>query len=223
MYILDNVNSRVVKWIDGQPLGFTVAGGHGNGTTLDKIGTSCSIYLDDQSNIYISEYSNHRVTKWLNGNTTAGTIVAGNNTAGSTLYQLRNPWGVFVDSMYGVYVVDRGNHRLQYWELNAVVGVTVAGQSGVAGAFSNQFNLPTAITFDQFGNLYVLDSGNDRIQQWVPGSTFGVTVASVAMGIPKGMAFDPSGNLVVADTGNHRVILFSVICRKLDYLMTFIT
>ncbi|CAF3163388.1 unnamed protein product, partial [Rotaria sp. Silwood2] len=106
---------------------------------------------------------------------------------------------------------------------DAVVGVTVAGQSGVAGAFSNQFNLPTAITFDQFGNLYVLDSGNDRIQQWVPGSTFGVTVASVAMGIPKGMAFDPSGNLVVADTGNHRVILFSVICRKLDYLMTFIT
>ncbi|CAF3026954.1 unnamed protein product, partial [Rotaria sp. Silwood2] len=205
-----------------------------SGTTLNKIGTSYAIYVDDQSNIYISEYSNHRVTLWFNGNTTAGTIVAGNNTAGSALYQLRNPWGVFVDSMYGIYVVDRGNHRVQYFEkskhnifqsflchmfeyfTDAVNGTTVGGQSGVPGAFANQFNLPTAITLDQFGNLYILDSGNDRIQQWASGATFGVTVASVAMGTPKGMSFDPFGNLVVADSGNHRVILFPVICRKLD-------
>lgn len=134
MYILDNANSRVVKWLAGQPLGFTVAGGHGNGTTLNKIGTSVAIYLDDQENIYISEYSNNRVTKWFNGNFTAGIIVsiidmksffynqfdaiqvAGNNTAGSTLYQLNRPWGIFIDSMYGIYVVDRNNHRVQYWE-----------------------------------------------------------------------------------------------------------
>ncbi|CAF1387345.1 unnamed protein product, partial [Rotaria magnacalcarata] len=40
MYILDRDNFRVVKWLAGQPLGFTVAGGRGTGTTLDKIGTS---------------------------------------------------------------------------------------------------------------------------------------------------------------------------------------
>ena len=75
MFIMDTLNYRVMKYLPGQPLGFAVAGNRGSGTTLDKIGTSYGIYLDDQLNIYISEYSNHRVTVWLNGNTTAGSIV----------------------------------------------------------------------------------------------------------------------------------------------------
>ena len=76
MYIMDTLNYRVVKWLSGQPLGFTVAGGNGLGTTLDKLGTSYYISVDDQSNVYVSEYSNHRVTMWLNGNTTAGVMVS---------------------------------------------------------------------------------------------------------------------------------------------------
>ncbi|CAF1986920.1 unnamed protein product, partial [Rotaria magnacalcarata] len=197
MYVMDTANYRVQKWFAGQPLGFTVAGGRGLGTTLDKLGTSYALYVDDQSNVYVSEYSNHRVTKWLNGNTTAGQIVAGNATAGNALNQLRNPWGLYVDSVYG-----------------ALIGVTLAGQSGLAGSVANQFSSPTAITLDQYGNIYVMDSGNDRIQQWTPGATFGITVASAAMSTPRGMAFDPSGNLAVADSGYHRIVQFSVICRK---------
>lgn len=73
---MDTDNYRVVKWLAGQPLGFTVAGGRGSGTTLDKIGISYAIYVDDQYNVYVSEYGNHRVTMWVNGNTTAGTIVS---------------------------------------------------------------------------------------------------------------------------------------------------
>jgi hypothetical protein len=75
MYIMDTNNYRVVKWLPGQPVGSTVAGGHGAGSTLDKIGISYGIYLDNQQNIYISEYSNHRVTRWLYGNTVAGVVV----------------------------------------------------------------------------------------------------------------------------------------------------
>ncbi|CAF3877196.1 unnamed protein product, partial [Rotaria sp. Silwood1] len=66
----------------------------------------------------------------------------------------------------------------------------------------------------QFGNMYIMDFGNNRIQQWAPGATFGITVASASMSGPRGLAFDPSGNLATADTGNHRIVLFSVICRK---------
>ncbi|CAF4562698.1 unnamed protein product, partial [Rotaria sp. Silwood2] len=90
LYIYDNLNYRIQKWIYGQPLGFTVAGGRGSGTALDKISTGQSLYVDDQSSIYISEIGNDRVTRW--DNTTIGVIVAGNGTAGSALNQLRNPW-----------------------------------------------------------------------------------------------------------------------------------
>ncbi|CAF3039731.1 unnamed protein product [Rotaria sp. Silwood2] len=214
IYILDRDNYRVQKWLPGQPLGFTVAGGHGTGTTLDKIGLSYAMYLDDQSNIYISEFSNHRVSKWLNGNLTAGSRVAGNGTAGTTSYQLDSPWGIYVDANYTLYVVDQGNHRIQKWSLGAVSGITIAGQINVAGSWSYQFNLPTAITFDQYNNMYIMDAGNNGIQRWWPGSTYGVTVAAATLSNPRGMAFDPSGNLVVTDYSNHRVVLFSVYCRK---------
>lgn len=79
MFIMDTANYRVVKWLAGQPLGFSVAGNRGSGTTLDKLGTSYGIYVDDQYNVYVSEYSNHRVTQWSNGNTAAGVIVRINN------------------------------------------------------------------------------------------------------------------------------------------------
>jgi hypothetical protein len=74
--------------------------------------------------------------------------------------------------------------------------------------------------FDQYGYMYILDYGNTRIQKWVLGMTYGVTVVSAAMNGPVGMQFDYSNNIVVADTSNQRIISFSNICRK--YLVIFI-
>ena len=98
--------------------------------------------------------------------------------------------------------------------LDAPNGTVLAGESGVAGAWSYQFSNPTSITFDRFGSMYIMDSGNNRIQRWSPGSTYGVTVASAAMSNPRGLSFDTYGNLVVADLSNHRVLSFPVSCRK---------
>ena len=57
------------------------------------------------------------------------------------------------------------------------------------------------------------DQGNNRVQEWAPGATSGVTVAggngqgSAAnqLYLPVGVAVDSSGNVYVADTWNHRV------------------
>lgn len=75
MYIADYNNYRIQKWLQDQPLGFTVAGGHGNGATLDKLGTVYGIFVDNQSNVYVSENSNNRVSMWFAWNTTAGQLV----------------------------------------------------------------------------------------------------------------------------------------------------
>ena len=96
----------------------------------------------------------------------------------------------------------------------AGAGIKLAGESAVAGAWSYQLNSPTAVTFDQYNNMFIMDSGNNRIQRWWPGSTYGVTVAAAALSNPRGMAFDPYGNLVVADHSYHRMVLFPVTCRK---------
>ncbi len=132
MYILDTSNYRVLKWQVGEPLGYVVAGGNGNGGGFNQIGASYQLFVDDQYNVYVSDNAYHRVTKWTSLNSTWGSLVryfqefiiyifflfkkiAGGNGAGNTPEKLNNPWGIYVDSTNGLYVVDRANHRVQYW------------------------------------------------------------------------------------------------------------
>lgn len=67
---------------------------------------------------------------------------------------------------------------------------------------------------DIYGYMYILDAGNNRIQKWLPGMTFGVTIVQTTMSTPLGMSFDGFGNIVVADTSYHRINLFALGCRK---------
>ena len=64
--------------------------------------------------------------------------------------------------------------------------------------------------------MFILDSGNSRIQKWFPSATFGTTVLAATMGTPLGMHLDVFGNLAVADTNYHRIQLYGVWCRKFD-------
>lgn len=67
---------------------------------------------------------------------------------------------------------------------------------------------------DQNGYIYILDTGNSRVQKWAIGSTYGVTVLSATFSNPLGMGINSFGNLFVADTNYHRIQSFSVYCRK---------
>lgn len=130
-----------------------------------------------------------------------------------------------------IFVSDRGNHRIQRWGvgkssivfffihaylvfIGASTGVTVAGSTADPGPWSYQLSSPTSLTFDQYGFMYIVDYSNNRVQKWLPGASFGTTVAIGSMNNPIGLRFDRVGNLVVCDTNNHRVISFGLTCRK---------
>ena len=76
MYILDTSNYRVLKWQVGEPLGYVVAGGAGNGAAFNQIGASYQLFIDNQFNVYVSENANHRVTRWSTTNSTWGFLVS---------------------------------------------------------------------------------------------------------------------------------------------------
>ena len=89
---------------------------------------------------------------------------------------------------------------------------------GSAGIAPGQFIEPWDAAFDSKGNIYVLDTGNNRIQKFYPNGTFTAQWGSAGnapgqFNLPRSITLCPSADndtdlVFVADTGNHRIQKF---------------
>jgi sugar lactone lactonase YvrE len=157
--------------------------------------------------------------------------VVGNGTSGysgdggpATSAALNQPFGIAFDASGNLYIADQYNCLIR--EVSGGIITTIAGNtsgapncgySGDGGpATSAQLNLPTGVTLDSSGNLYIVDYGNCVVRK-VNGGTI-TTIAGSASGCgysgdggpatsaqlqgPVGLTLDSSGNLYIADTYN---------------------
>jgi len=188
------------------------------------------VAVDVAGRIYVCDTLNHRVQRWAAANDTEPETVAGGNGKGKALSQLRDPRGIVVDASNSLYIADAGNHRVVKWTENAVEGVVVAGQASphydrqnnvigyatccIAGRSMTHLWDPHGVFVNANGDIYVADTGNNRVQLWDVGSG---SVSAVAGSAAPGVHFDatlrlPEGVVVynnivyVADTGNNRVM-----------------
>ena len=99
--------------------------------------------MDDQRNLYVSDWKKHEVRRYQIGNN-KGTLVAGGNGRGSDLNQLNVPTYIFVDRQQNVYVSDENNHRVMKWTKGATEGIVVAGGHG-QGNDLNQLYWPNGL------------------------------------------------------------------------------
>jgi DNA-binding beta-propeller fold protein YncE len=75
---------------------------------------------------------------------------------------------------------------------------------------------PEGITLDSYGNLYVADCQNHRIQLFCPDAVFGITIvgtgqpgnATNQLSFPSDVVLDSEMNLYVSDTFNNRIQKF---------------
>ncbi|CAF1523096.1 unnamed protein product, partial [Rotaria sordida] len=137
LYISDIEKHEVRRYQIGDKNGTIVAGGNGNGTSLNQFSTPTYIFVDQQQTVYVSDYSNHRVMKWNKG-AKEGIVVAGGQGKGNALTQLPNPQGLFVDTLGTIYVADWWNHRVMRWPKGAKQGTVIVGENG-QGEAANQF------------------------------------------------------------------------------------
>ena len=142
------------------------------------------------------------------------TTLAGSGSAGfgdgtGSGASFKNPSALAVDKVGNVYVADTQNNRIRKITPAGVVS-TLAG-SGVAGfsdgnGTSASFKSPTGIALDSSGNVYVADSGNNRLRKITPAGVVTTLWSNTDSKFkPYGVALDSSGNIYVADKQNNKI------------------
>jgi len=97
-------------------------------------------------------------------------------------------------------------------------GVTIAGVTSTIGSAANLLRYPYDLVVDWSYSLFVADSGNNRVQKFLRGSSNATTVAGRANGITGSTAdtfnsasfllVDDDGNIHISDGNNHRVMFW---------------
>ncbi len=136
--------------------------------------------------------------------------------------ELSLPFGVAVDAAGNLFVAEFGKNRVSKVSAGGAVSVLagsgVAGYSGDGGAAASaMLKTPQGVAVDAAGNVYIADTGNNRVRVVSGGniSTYagngsggydrdGVAAVSTQVGNPVAVAVDSSGSLYIAD-GSARV------------------
>ena len=109
---------------------------------------------------------NHQVLKVNEGNEEAAIVAGKSGDSGNGAAQLVFPTGLFVEKLGTVYVADTQTHHIMRWAKEATSGSLIVGGHG-AGAESYELNYPSDLSLDRYGNLYLTDMLNNRVQKFL--------------------------------------------------------
>ena len=188
------------------------------GSTNSDLNEPVDIAFDSAtSTIYIADSQNHRIMAYSSG-ASAGSVAAGGNGMGTATNQLHTPCSVYFDSTNNSLIVANcGAYNIVRWPIGGSSWTLVAGVTGIFGTSALHLFVPCDITLDSFGNLYVADTANHRIQFFRAGESNGTTIAGMTstpgsannrLDTPYGLAIDSQLNVYVVDNKNYRIQKF---------------
>lgn len=129
--------------------------------------------------------------------------------------RFQNPVGLAVQGDgKTIYVVDRGEVDGNEHKVIALApDGTERFRLGPRGIEPGQFNIPLAATVGRDGSLYVVDSGNFRVQVFDAAGRFKFQFGGMGAELgrfsrPRAIALDMEGNIYVADAGFNNVQIF---------------
>ncbi len=252
LFVVDVSWHRVLRYNNG----LTVSGGtnavsvlgqidfvtvSANLVTSSTFGSNVAAVAVDTATgkVFFADANNHRVLRFssvaaVQTGASAEAVFGQNNfntsTFGLGANRLRAPSGLAIWNG-SLFVSDNGNNRIVRFD-NASAKPSGANADGVLGTtdFTTNGTLlsPNGLCFDQFGNLYVANSSQNRILRFnnavnkpngaaadfVLGSSLGSHPNRTQFNQPIGVAIGLDGALYVSDAQNLRVMRFDNILAR---------
>ena len=232
LYIADSSNNGIRK-VDSTGTITTIAGtgelgfsGDGGPAVEAELYYPAGVAVDSAGNVYIADTGNQRIRKVDSTGTI--TTIAGSGEFGfsgdggpAVEAEFRSPRGVAVDSAGNVYIADAGNRLIRKVDstgtITTIAGTGEFGFSGDGGpAAAARLAFPYGVAVDSAGNVYIADTGNQRIRKVDSTGTITTIAGSGEFGFsgdggpaveaefrnPRGVAVDSAGNVYIADSGN---------------------
>jgi len=172
LYVADQKNNRIRKIMPNGVVS-TFSGssqGYQDGTReTARYYWPISLTIDSQNNLYVSDTFNNKIRK-ISSNGTVSTIAgssAGFANGTGSVAKFNLPLGIAVDSNNTLYVADYNNHKIRGIDTDTLVN-TVAGSSRgyqEGSGATAKFNYPYGVAIDSHGNIFVADTGNNRIRK----------------------------------------------------------
>ncbi len=228
LYIADFSNYLIRK-VDPSGTISTVAGDGGFAFTVEEglatdvsLNNPVDVFADGSGNLYIVEGG--RIRK-VDASGAISTIAGGGSVSAAdgglaTEARIRIPQSVHVDGAGNIYIVDRSDNRAWKVDPSGVLslvagngGRELSGDGGPASEASLQF--PRDVFVDGAGNIYIADTGSDRIRKVDPSGIIstaiggyigdGVPATEANIRNPSGIVLDGAGNLYITDIVNQRI------------------
>ncbi len=161
-----------------------IASGDGGPADEARLAFPSSVAVDSAGSLFIVDEANHRIRRV----DPAGiiTTVAGTGERGSSgdegpadQARLAFPTGVAIDGAGNLFIADRGNHRIR--KVDPAGTITTFAGTGRFGVLSSDRSYyfrgdggpadqaalfsPRDVSVDGTGNLFIADTGNDRIRR----------------------------------------------------------
>jgi uncharacterized protein (TIGR03437 family) len=197
-------------------------------STIAQVNAS-NIAIDGAGNLYLVDILANRIRKVdPAGNVTT---VAGNGTAGNSgdggpaiNASLNLPQGISSDAAGNLYFCDNATY-VRKIDTNGIITRFAGNGSPLAlgdgGPALSSGMTPTFTAVDRDGNVYIADTGGNRIRKVNPAGNI-TTVAGGGLPLdlnmgdggpatiarlsgPRGVAIDSLGNIYIADDGNRRI------------------
>jgi uncharacterized protein (TIGR03437 family) len=198
-----DVSTGVIDTVAGN--GTAAFTGDGGPAARASLNDPSSVVVDRSNNIYISEMN--RIRR-VDGKSGVITTFAGNGLQGysgdggiATNATLSDFAALALDVSGNLYVADSYNNCIRRVDAVTRVISTIAGTGPSAGfsgdggpALNAKFRFPSGLAVDGAGNIYVSDTGNNRIRQLTPlNLTLSTTILAFTVGGSQTVSVDSAG------------------------------